>query len=106
MNADDFNAETETIVANLHRQGLEYGPDGELVDVVTPWAMGAEPFAAKSKPMADLSAKLAQTMFGNDPRKGVCAVCGKPVTAFRDETSRREYGISGLCQECQDAIFE
>ena len=33
--------------------------------------------------------------------------CGKPVTpeSFRDDISRREYSISGLCQECQDKVF-
>lgn len=25
---------------------------------------------------------------------------------FRDELSRREYEISGLCQSCQDAVFD
>jgi len=105
MDTVKVNAELESIEADLHRRGLEYGPGGDLVDVTTPWAMGAVVFASKSKPMADLSAKLAQAMFGNDPRKGVCAVCGKPIAGFRDEASRREYSISGMCQECQDAIF-
>lgn len=31
--------------------------------------------------------------------------CGKHITEFRDEVSRKEYAISGLCQECQDKIF-
>lgn len=31
--------------------------------------------------------------------------CGKPITGFRDELSRKEYGISGFCQDCQDSIF-
>lgn len=31
--------------------------------------------------------------------------CGKPATEFRDELSRKEYRISGLCQACQDSIF-
>jgi hypothetical protein len=31
--------------------------------------------------------------------------CGEPVTEFRDETSKREYSISGMCQKCQDATF-
>jgi len=31
--------------------------------------------------------------------------CGKEVQGFKDELSRKEYGISGLCQECQDSIF-
>jgi len=31
--------------------------------------------------------------------------CGGPATGFRDESSRREYRISGLCQKCQDELF-
>ena len=31
--------------------------------------------------------------------------CGGPATTFTSDTSRREYGISGLCQKCQDEVF-
>jgi hypothetical protein len=44
-----------------------------------------------------------------------CPFCGKPGTLtqlaqepvflFRNELSAREYGISGLCQACQDSTF-
>lgn len=37
---------------------------------------------------------------------GFCPVCRRPVSNdFRDELSRKEYQISGLCQECQDKTF-
>jgi len=40
--------------------------------------------------------------------KGECPFCGsdkvKPED-FRDDKSRREHQISGLCQSCQDEIF-
>jgi len=36
---------------------------------------------------------------------GQCVKCGEFNLEFRDELSRKEYGISGLCQCCQDAIF-
>jgi hypothetical protein len=36
---------------------------------------------------------------------GRCPTCAKPVGKFRDDLSRREYGISGMCQKCQDSIF-
>ena len=37
---------------------------------------------------------------------GPCPTCGKPHTFwFRDETSSREFIISGMCQECQDEFF-
>ena len=35
----------------------------------------------------------------------VCSWCGKPAVEFRDELSRREYRISGFCQDCQDKTF-
>lgn len=45
---------------------------------------------------------------GKDPSKGYCATCGDgPVTreSFKDELSVKEYGISGMCQKCQDSVF-
>ena len=34
-----------------------------------------------------------------------CSGCGNYVSEFRDELSKEEYYISGMCQECQDVIF-
>lgn len=42
----------------------------------------------------------------NRIEKNVCTFCGKPATVFRDDISRKEYRISGLCQECQDKVFQ
>ena len=36
---------------------------------------------------------------------GQCVKCGEFNLEFRDELSRKEHGISGLCQGCQDEIF-
>ena len=35
----------------------------------------------------------------------ICVSCGCYAKVFRDEISRREYFISGLCQQCQDETF-
>ena len=52
---------------------------------------------------------MAQDMFGRSARiakaGGQCVSCGEFNLEFRDELSRKEYGISGLCQCCQDGIF-
>ena len=32
--------------------------------------------------------------------------CGKPVVNFRTEADANEYEISGLCQSCQDDLFD
>lgn len=39
--------------------------------------------------------------------KGQCPFCNKPVdqAALRDDLSRKEFALSGLCQECQDETF-
>lgn len=39
---------------------------------------------------------------------GLCPTCGAHIdtTQFRDLKSIKEYGISGMCQECQDATFD
>lgn len=31
--------------------------------------------------------------------------CGKKALNFDDDLSRKEYRISGLCQECQNSVF-
>jgi len=40
-------------------------------------------------------------------KEKVCVFCHKPIKDedFRNEISRREYGISGICQKCQDDVF-
>lgn len=37
--------------------------------------------------------------------EAVCVTCGNKVTGFKDALSQKEYGISGMCQECQDKTF-
>jgi uncharacterized CHY-type Zn-finger protein len=38
---------------------------------------------------------------------GFCPICSKPVvtTEFKNELSRKEFQISGMCQKCQDDFF-
>ena len=41
--------------------------------------------------------------------RGECIPCGSTEIRdcdFRDEISKREYSISGMCQTCQDEIFQ
>ena len=39
--------------------------------------------------------------------QGRCPFCGKEVkeTDFRNEISKKEFKISGLCQSCQDEVY-
>ena len=49
--------------------------------------------------------------FGEEMAKveaGLCPFCNRPIhpnVEFRDDSSRREYEVSGLCQACQDRMF-
>ena len=38
---------------------------------------------------------------------GLCPFCLLPIDSneFKNEISSREFGISGLCQKCQDEMF-
>ena len=34
-----------------------------------------------------------------------CMTCGGAADTFKDEVSKREYAISGMCQSCQNSVF-
>lgn len=40
-------------------------------------------------------------------KQGRCPICSEVVDLkrFRDEASRREFKLSGMCQRCQDEFF-
>ena len=39
--------------------------------------------------------------------KNLCPLCGNEINKkeFRNEISKQEFKISGMCQKCQDIIF-
>ena len=39
--------------------------------------------------------------------QGCCPICNSLIDleSFRDELSRKEFKISGMCQVCQDKVF-
>jgi hypothetical protein len=38
--------------------------------------------------------------------RNICVLCRKPAVEFRDALSQKEYRISGMCQTCQDGVFD
>ena len=38
-------------------------------------------------------------------RMSKCILCGNEIKEFRDQLSIREFVISGMCQKCQDSVF-
>lgn len=61
----------------------------------------------KSKEMNAFLRTISPTGLGpNDAvAQRTCATCGKSVGDFRDDLSRKEFTISGMCQACQDSVF-
>lgn len=41
-------------------------------------------------------------------KAGKCPTCSKVINHddFKDALSKKEFRISGMCQECQDSVFE
>jgi hypothetical protein len=54
-----------------------------------------------NKPVFQMFPEMADRILRNK-----CATCQQNIGEFRDEISAKEYGISGMCQECQDSIFQ
>ncbi len=60
----------------------------------------------------DYMGSFARKVFGRSLNISLvtktCVSCGSNVREceFRDETSRKEYAISGMCQTCQDSMSE
>ena len=38
--------------------------------------------------------------------ENICSWCGESAEEFEDDLSRKEYKISGMCQACQDDVFD
>lgn len=53
--------------------------------------------------------KTLTLLFGFDRSAKInvnsCVICNKPATQFKDSISEKEFSISGMCQSCQDEVF-
>jgi len=66
------------------------------------------PWSGKSKEMQDTLKELFPEQAKNIAERK-CALCGSDKVNhgdFKDNLSRKEYGISGMCQECQDKVWK
>lgn len=64
---------------------------------------------AKSPEMIAFLDKLTTATYGRSRSEciaqGICVICGGEAKSFDDLIARKEFGISGLCQKCQDESF-
>lgn len=69
----------------------------------------AEPTKKSEAIDADIT-KMFGVVRKSSIRANICVSepigCGLQATEFRDTISKKEYTISGLCQECQDRFFD
>ena len=65
--------------------------------------------ANKAPKMAQALDKITESLFGraryDSIKQDICVICGNKVKTFRNEISKKEYTISGMCQGCQDETF-
>jgi len=63
----------------------------------------------KTAGMENMLDDMTKELFGRGRKVAMdnqmCVMCGNDANHFTDELSRREYGISGMCQSCQDGVF-
>lgn len=64
----------------------------------------------KSPVIEEFLDEMAKSISGHARNSGKCATCENDKTLtredFRNELSWKEFGISRMCQKCQDEIWE
>jgi len=63
----------------------------------------------RTKEMQGFVDRVAESAFGRTTQNPGCVACGSlnvKKEDFRDELSWREFGISHLCQKCQNEVFD
>ena len=56
-------------------------------------------------PTADFSINTMRDDIDDAVAIRVCVVCGADAHDFKNQLSECEYNMSGLCQKCQDEVF-
>ena len=63
----------------------------------------------KTAEMENYLNDMTKELFGRSRKVAMdnqtCVICDGDANHFTDELSRKEYGISGMCQTCQDKTF-
>jgi hypothetical protein len=55
--------------------------------------------------IAVLSDHDIQNRFLTAKSTGTCKICGGPANEFRSLLAKMEYGISGICEKCQEYYY-
>ena len=92
-----LHAMTQSIETMLAPEALEVNPNRGTLKVGVPLGEPMKP--------VDLMKGLAEHVEARNAR--ICPICRKLVDpeAFKDALSKKEFGITGICQSCQDGFF-
>lgn len=63
---------------------------------------------AKTPEMERTLSGISKALFGRERSDTQCVTCGSTAVKpedFRDALSLKEFGISHMCQSCQDEVF-
>ena len=93
----DTRAEAETYAKDLFHRWLS----------LDAWrVVGTGKAPEMERELEQLGRKMFGTSRSEAMKSSKCVCCGAAAERFRDELSRKEWGISGLCQTCQDDVFD
>jgi hypothetical protein len=63
----------------------------------------------KSPEMEGFLEAMTTSAYGRGRKDSIesdtCVTCGRKADTFRDGLSKKEFSISGMCQQCQDSVF-
>ena len=63
----------------------------------------------KSHALNSLLEEITQSVFGvsrtTSIKQDTFVTCQEEASTFKDDVSRKEFTISGMCQTCQDSVF-
>jgi hypothetical protein len=63
----------------------------------------------KSASVSGALDSVSEELFGTSRTEAItkdtCLFCKGDASEFRNDLSRREFNISGICQVCQDEVF-
>jgi len=65
----------------------------------------SEKSAKMEEQLDDMSLKSFGRSRTGSIARNACVICGEDASEFKDELSRKEFTISGMCQSCQDKTF-
>lgn len=104
LHTDILTAEQICNKININKALVEFYRHEAMT---TPYHLNAQYYLEKVEERMARIRELSK-MF-KDPRvwakDPTCVTCGKPVGEFKDQISKDEFRISGMCQECQDKTF-